>query len=150
VSKEIERQTFLDDVSFLRIRNLTLRCLAAAVDIACASENSSPNPKQQQQQQHQHNHPNNVGPFVNGEVKEDGIGVLRYETFVKISDELLTLYKSLTENPPAQVPQVRDKSFLLILCRNFYFSFSPAFSISFTRRQVVILFCSMTSFIKLP
>lgn len=104
VSKEIERQTFLDDMSFLRIRNLTLRCLAAAVNIACASESNSPDPKPQ----HQHHQPNNEGPVINGEVKEDGIDVPRFETFVRISEELLNLYNSLTANPPAQVPQVRD------------------------------------------
>jgi hypothetical protein len=104
VSEEIERQTFLDDMSFLRIRNLTLRCLAAAVNIACASESNSPDPKPQ----HQHHHPNSDGPVINGEIKEDGIDVPRFETFVRISDELLNLYNSLTANPPAQVPQVRD------------------------------------------
>ncbi|KAJ4445258.1 N-alpha-acetyltransferase 25, NatB auxiliary subunit [Periplaneta americana] len=99
VSKEIERQTFLDDVSFLRLRNLTLRCLAAAVDVACASESNSPNPKQH------HHHPNNVGPLINGEDKDEGLGVARYEVFVKITEELLNLYESFTTNPPAQVPQ---------------------------------------------
>lgn len=110
MSKEIESQTFLDDVSFLRIRNLTLRCLAAAVDIACASESSSPDPKQQHQQHH-HHHSDNVESVMNGEIKEEEIGVPHYETFVKISDELLSLYESLTANPPAQVPQVRDTYF---------------------------------------
>jgi hypothetical protein len=108
VSKEIERRTFLDDVSFLRIRNLTLRCLVAAVDIACASESSSPDLKQQQ---HHHSHSDTFEPVMNGEIKDDGICVSRYETFVKVSDELLSLYESLTANPPAQVPQVRDKYF---------------------------------------
>lgn len=103
VSKEIERQTFLDDMSFLRIRNLTLRCLAAAVNIACAGESNSLDPKPQ----HQHHHPNSEGPVINGEVKEDGIDVSRFETFVRVSEELLNLYNSLTAIPPAQVPQVR-------------------------------------------
>lgn len=103
MTKEIERQTFLDDMSFLRIRNLTLRCLASAVEIACASDSNSRDVKQ-----HHHNHQNNDGPVINGEVKEDEIGVTQYETFARISDELLNLYKSLTANPPAQVPQVRN------------------------------------------
>jgi hypothetical protein len=90
--------------------------LAAAVDIACASESNLPVPKQQQHQQHHHHHSDNVEPVMNGEIKDDGIGVPHYETFVKISDELLSLYESLTANPPAQVPQVRDNIFLLILC----------------------------------
>jgi hypothetical protein len=107
VSKEIERQTLMDDMSFLRIRNLTLRCLAAAVDIACASESNSPDSKPQ----HQHHHPNDDGPVINGEVKEDWIDVPRFETFVRISEELLNLYNSHTANPPAQVPQVRNTHF---------------------------------------
>jgi hypothetical protein len=107
VTKEIERQTFLDDMSFLRIRNLTLRCLASAVEIACSSVRNALDVKQ-----HHHNHQNNVGSVINGEVKEDEIGVTQYETFAKISDELLNLYKSLTANPPAQVPQVRDTCFI--------------------------------------
>ena len=107
VTKEIERQTFLVDMSFLRIRNLTLRCLASAVEIACASESNSRDVKQ-----HHHNHQNNDGPLINGEVKEEDIGVAQYETFARISDELLNLYKSLTANLPAQVPQVRDACFI--------------------------------------
>jgi hypothetical protein len=107
VSKEIERQTFMDDMSFLRIRNLTLRCLAAAVDIACASESNSPDPKPQ----HQHHHANDDGPVINGEVKEDGIDIPHLEIFVRLSEELLNLYNSYTANPPAQVPQVRDTYF---------------------------------------
>lgn len=111
MTKEIECQTFLDDVSFLRIRNLTLRCLASAAEIACASESHS-----QDVRQHIHNHQNNVGPVINGEVKEDDIGVTHHETFAKISDELLNLYESLTANAPAQVPQVRDTIFINTYC----------------------------------
>lgn len=101
VSKEIEHQIFLDDMSFLRIRNLTVRCLAAAVDIGCANESNSPDPKQQ-------HHSDNVEPVMNGEIKDDAISVPRYETFVKICDELLSLYESFTANPTIQVCQVRD------------------------------------------
>ncbi|XP_021913632.1 N-alpha-acetyltransferase 25, NatB auxiliary subunit isoform X3 [Zootermopsis nevadensis] len=98
VSKEIEHQIFLDDMSFLRIRNLTVRCLAAAVDIGCANESNSPDPKQQ-------HHSDNVEPVMNGEIKDDAISVPRYETFVKICDELLSLYESFTANPTIQVSQ---------------------------------------------
>jgi hypothetical protein len=80
--------------------------LAAAVDIACTSESNSPDSKP-----HQHQHPNDDGPVINGEVKEDGIDVPRFETFVRISEELLNLYNSHTANPPAQVPQVRNIHF---------------------------------------
>lgn len=120
MTKEIECQTFLDDVSFLRIRNLTLRCVASAVEIACASEKNSRDVKQ-----HHHNHQNNVGPVINGEVQEDDIGVTQCETFAKISDELLNLYKSLTANPPAQVPQVRVTCFInmFYVCRDFNIRF---------------------------
>jgi hypothetical protein len=120
VTKEIECQTFSDDMSFLRIRNLTLRCLASAVEIACASESNSRDVKQ-----HHHNHQNNDGPVINGEVKEDDIGVTQYETFARISDELLNLYKSLTANPPAQVPQVSDTCFISVyyVCLDFSVSF---------------------------
>jgi hypothetical protein len=120
VTKEIERQTFLDDMLFLRVRNLTLRCLASAAEIACASESNSQDIKQ-----HNHNHQNSVGPVINGEVKDEDISVTHYETFAKISDELLNLYKSLTANPPAQVPQVRDTYFVRMyyVCLDFSGSF---------------------------
>ncbi|PSN43752.1 hypothetical protein C0J52_06409 [Blattella germanica] len=98
VSKEVEHQTFTNDVSFLRIRNLTLRCLAAAVDLTVAEENS---PIPNRQQQH-HHHTNNV---VNGEDKEDGLCGTRYEVFIKILDELLKLHKSFTEIPPSLISQ---------------------------------------------
>jgi len=136
VTKEIERQTFLEDMSFLRIRNLTLRCLASAVEIACASESNSRDVKQ-----HHHNHENNVGPVINGEVKEDDIGVTQYETLARISDELLNLYKSHTANLPAQVPQVRDTCFINMycLCLDFNVSFFHLpFCIIMATRQVVI------------
>jgi len=125
VTKEIERQTFLDDMSFLRIRNLTLRCLASAVEIACASESNSRDVKQ-----HHHSHENNVGPVINGEVKEDDIGVTQYETLARISDELHSLYESITVNLPAQVPQVRDTCFINVynVCLDFNVSFSNCHS----------------------
>jgi hypothetical protein len=90
------------------------------VEIACASESNSRDIKQ-----HHHHHQNNVGPVINGEVKEDEIGVTHYETFAKISDELLNLYKSLTANPPAQVPQVREIYFINVysLCLESHVSF---------------------------
>jgi len=90
------------------------------VEIACASESNPRDVKQ-----HHHNHQNNDGPVVNGEVKEDDIGVTQYETFARILDELLNLYKSFTANPPAQVPQVRNTYFIHMyyVCLDFNVSF---------------------------
>ena len=90
----------MDDMSFLRLRNLTLRCIAASVDLACAHESNSPNASKH------HHHTNNVGSVINGEDKEDGLSTTRFEILCKVTDELLNLHEDFAKKPPPQISQV--------------------------------------------